>query len=130
MLTGFSSGRFQKSLILSVLTLYSCTKVDPLLQYEIIKGVRIFAKNECSADESEEGIMKMAEDLFFKKRILDTKFWRLSRMVISNLNTARILEPGLFQDYLHSPVYKIDTPFPYASHRLPYVFISQPQTGP
>jgi hypothetical protein len=23
---------------------------------------------------------------------------------------------GLFQDYLHSPAYEIDTPFPYASH--------------
>ena len=46
-------------------------EVNPLLQYEIIKGVRIFAKDEFSADEFEERIMKMAEDLSFKKKIFD-----------------------------------------------------------
>ena len=46
-------------------------EVNPLLQYEIIKGVRIFAKDEFSADEFEERIMKKAEDLSFKKKIFD-----------------------------------------------------------
>jgi predicted nucleotidyltransferase len=46
-------------------------EVNPLLQYEIIKGIRIYAKDEFSADEFEEKIMKMAEDLSFKKKTLD-----------------------------------------------------------
>jgi predicted nucleotidyltransferase len=46
-------------------------EVNPLLQYEIIKGLRIFAKDEFSADEFEERIMKMAEDLSFKKKSFD-----------------------------------------------------------
>jgi len=45
-------------------------EVDTLFQYEIIKGVRIFEKDEFSADEFEEIVMKKAEDLAFKKRIL------------------------------------------------------------
>ncbi|MGB7297088.1 MAG: nucleotidyltransferase domain-containing protein [Candidatus Aminicenantales bacterium] len=46
-------------------------EVDTLFQYEIIKGMRIFEKDASSADEFEERIMKMAEDLAFKKRILN-----------------------------------------------------------
>jgi predicted nucleotidyltransferase len=46
-------------------------ELDALFQYEIIKGVRIYEKDEFSADEFEEGIMKRAEDLYFKKRIFD-----------------------------------------------------------
>ena len=46
-------------------------EVDPLFQYEIIKRIRIFEKDESFADEFEEGIMKTAEDLAFKKRILN-----------------------------------------------------------
>jgi len=45
-------------------------ELDALFQYEIIKGERIYEKDEFSADEFEEGIMKRAEDLYFKKRIL------------------------------------------------------------
>ncbi|HLA00561.1 MAG TPA: nucleotidyltransferase domain-containing protein, partial [Thermodesulfovibrionales bacterium] len=46
-------------------------EVDTILQYEILKGIRIFEKDEFSADEFEERIMKKAEDLLFKKRIFD-----------------------------------------------------------
>jgi len=46
-------------------------EVNPLLQYEIIKGRRIYERDEFSADEFEERIMKMAEDLSFKKKIFD-----------------------------------------------------------
>ena len=46
-------------------------EVEILLQYEIIKGVRIFEKDESLADEVEEMIMKRAEDLVYKKRILN-----------------------------------------------------------
>ncbi|HDO22076.1 MAG TPA: nucleotidyltransferase domain-containing protein [Nitrospirae bacterium] len=44
---------------------------DAIFQYEIIKGVRIFEKDTDSADEFEEIIMKRAEDLIFKKRLLN-----------------------------------------------------------
>jgi len=46
-------------------------EVDTILQYEIIKGIRIYKKDEFDADEFEERIMKKAEDLLFKKRIFD-----------------------------------------------------------
>ena len=46
-------------------------EVDTLFQYETIKGIRVFAKDESLADELEEMIMKRAEDLAFKKRIMD-----------------------------------------------------------
>jgi len=46
-------------------------EVDTLFQYEIIKRIRIFEEDASSADELEERIMKMAEDLAFKKRILN-----------------------------------------------------------
>lgn len=46
-------------------------EVNPLFQYEIIKGVRIYEKDEPLADEFEEGVMKRAEDLSFKKRTFD-----------------------------------------------------------
>ncbi len=46
-------------------------EVDTLFQYEIIKGIRIFEKAESLADEVEEMIMKRAEDLAFKKRIMN-----------------------------------------------------------
>lgn len=48
-------------------------EVNTLLQHEIIKGVRIYTKDEFYADEFEESIMKRAEDLLFKKRILDNE---------------------------------------------------------
>lgn len=46
-------------------------EVDILFQYEIIKGMRIFEEDESFADELEEMIMKRAEDLAFKKRIMN-----------------------------------------------------------
>ncbi len=46
-------------------------ELNALFQYEIIKGIRIYEKDEFYADEFEEGIMKRAEDLYFKKRIFD-----------------------------------------------------------
>jgi len=46
-------------------------EVHSLFRYEIIKGIRIYEKDDSFADEFEEGIMKRAEDLLFKKRILE-----------------------------------------------------------
>lgn len=46
-------------------------EVDMLFQYEIIKGVRIFEEDVCSTDEREEMIMKRAEDLAYKKKIMN-----------------------------------------------------------
>jgi len=42
-----------------------------LFQYEIIKGKRIFETDASLADDLEEMIMKRAEDLAFKKRVMD-----------------------------------------------------------
>lgn len=46
-------------------------EVDILLQYEIIKGVRIYEADESLADQFEEGVMRLAGDLMVKKRIMD-----------------------------------------------------------
>jgi predicted nucleotidyltransferase len=48
-------------------------EANTLFQYEIIKGVRVYEKDEPYADDFEERIMKRAEDLSFKKRILDNE---------------------------------------------------------
>lgn len=48
-------------------------EVDMLFQYEIIKGIRIFEEDASLADELEEMIMKRAEDLAFKKRIMNSE---------------------------------------------------------
>ncbi|MBM4137478.1 MAG: nucleotidyltransferase domain-containing protein [Nitrospira sp.] len=45
-------------------------EVNTLFQYEIIKGVRIYEKDELYADNFEETIMKKSEELFYKKRVL------------------------------------------------------------
>ncbi len=46
-------------------------EVNSLFQYEIIKGIRIYEQDINKTDELEEGIMKKAEDLFFRKQIFD-----------------------------------------------------------
>ena len=46
-------------------------EVNILLQYEIIKGVRIYELDESLADQFEERIMRLAGDLAVKKRIMD-----------------------------------------------------------
>jgi predicted nucleotidyltransferase len=46
-------------------------EVDILLQYEIIKGVRIYEGDESLADQFEERIMKLAGDLLVKKQIMN-----------------------------------------------------------
>jgi len=46
-------------------------ELGTFFQYEIIRGVRIYEKDEPLADEFEEEIIKRAEDLMFKKKILD-----------------------------------------------------------
>jgi len=48
-------------------------EANPLFQYEIIKGVRIYERDESFADEFEERIIKKVEDLSFKKRILNNE---------------------------------------------------------
>ena len=45
--------------------------VDILLQYEIIKGVRIYEADASLAELCEERIMKLAGDLIVKKRMMD-----------------------------------------------------------
>jgi hypothetical protein len=46
-------------------------EVNSLFQYEIIRGVRIYERDGLIADEFEERVMKIAEDLTFKKRTFD-----------------------------------------------------------
>jgi predicted nucleotidyltransferase len=46
-------------------------ELDILLQYEILKGIRIYEADELIADDFEEKIMKLAGDLFINKRIMD-----------------------------------------------------------
>lgn len=46
-------------------------EVDILLQYEIIKGVKIYGADEFLTDQFEENIMKQAGDLIYKKHIMD-----------------------------------------------------------
>jgi predicted nucleotidyltransferase len=46
-------------------------EVDIFLQYEIIRGVRIYEADESFADLFEERIMKLAGDLIVKKRMMD-----------------------------------------------------------
>ena len=46
-------------------------EVSSLFQYEIIKGIRIYAQDINQADEFEEIIMKRADDLFFRKQVFD-----------------------------------------------------------
>lgn len=46
-------------------------EVDILFRYEIIKGVRIYEKSEYLADRFEEEVMRMAEDIYFKKHEFD-----------------------------------------------------------
>lgn len=46
-------------------------ELDTLFQYEVIRGVRVYEKDERLTDAFEEGVMKWTEDLIFKKRILD-----------------------------------------------------------
>lgn len=48
-------------------------EVNTLFQYEIIKGLRIYAKDESYADDLEEKIMKIGSDLFIKKKIFDAE---------------------------------------------------------
>jgi predicted nucleotidyltransferase len=45
-------------------------ELDPLFQYEIIKGVRAYEKDERLTEEFEEGVMKWAADLIVKKKML------------------------------------------------------------
>lgn len=46
-------------------------EMNPLFQYEIIKGVRIYEEDEIEVEEFEELVMKKAADLAFKKRMID-----------------------------------------------------------
>ena len=46
-------------------------ELGALFRYEIIKGLRVYEKDDHRADEFEEEVMKRAEDLMFKKKILD-----------------------------------------------------------
>jgi len=46
-------------------------EMNPLFQYEIIKGIRIYEEDESVAEDFEEMVMKKAADLAFKKRMMD-----------------------------------------------------------
>jgi len=46
-------------------------ELGTLFQCEIIKGLRVYEKDDRLTDEFEEEVMKRAEDLMFKKKILD-----------------------------------------------------------
>ena len=46
-------------------------EMNSLFQYEIIKGEKIYERSVTFADDFEEGVMKRAGDLIYKKRIFD-----------------------------------------------------------
>jgi len=46
-------------------------ELGTLFQCEIIKGLRVYERDDRLTDEFEEEVMKRAEDLMFKKKILD-----------------------------------------------------------
>lgn len=46
-------------------------ELNPLIQFEIIKGLLIYEKDEDMTYEFEERVMKQAGDLYFKKGSLD-----------------------------------------------------------
>jgi len=46
-------------------------EVDTLMQYEIVRGERVYEFDILHADEFEENVMKRAEDLTFKKKIFN-----------------------------------------------------------
>jgi predicted nucleotidyltransferase len=46
-------------------------ELGTLLQYEIIKGLRVYEENDRLTDEFEEGVLKRAGDLVFKEKILE-----------------------------------------------------------
>jgi predicted nucleotidyltransferase len=48
-------------------------EANPIFQYEIIKGVRVYESDESYADDFEENIMKRVEDLSYKKKILNNE---------------------------------------------------------
>jgi predicted nucleotidyltransferase len=50
-------------------------EVDSLFKYEIIKGCRIYEKDEKFADEYEEAVMKYASDLSFKRKMFEQDFF-------------------------------------------------------
>jgi predicted nucleotidyltransferase len=66
-------------------------EVNSLFKYEIIKGLRIYERDESYADNYEEHIMKVAEDLSFKKRTF-------------NNETMEAMENGYFEfEYRPNP---------------------------
>jgi len=46
-------------------------EMNALFQYEIIRSLRIYERDESFTDEFEEMTMKRTEDMFFKKKIFD-----------------------------------------------------------
>jgi len=46
-------------------------EMNPLFQYEIIKGIRVYEEDERMVENFEEMVMKKAADLAFKKRMMD-----------------------------------------------------------
>lgn len=46
-------------------------EMNPIFQYEVIKGIRIYEEDERMTEDFEEIVMKEAADLAFKKRIMD-----------------------------------------------------------
>lgn len=62
---------FSNIFVLFNIDLVFMHEVNSLFQYEIIKGIRIYEKDETLVDEYEERIMKRAGDLQYTKRILD-----------------------------------------------------------
>jgi predicted nucleotidyltransferase len=45
-------------------------ELETLFQWEIIRGLRVYEKNDRLTEEFEEEVLKRAEDIMFKKRIL------------------------------------------------------------
>jgi len=46
-------------------------EMNPIFQYEVIKGIRIYEEDERMTEDFEEMVMKKAADLIYKKIIMD-----------------------------------------------------------
>jgi len=50
-------------------------EINSIFKFEIINGHRIYALDEKFADDYEENVMKLASDLFFKRKMFEKDFY-------------------------------------------------------
>jgi hypothetical protein len=71
----FAAGKKYRAGCRSDLDIVFLNEVHSLLRYEIIKGKRIYARDEVFADDYEEKTIAIAADLAFKRRMFEKDFY-------------------------------------------------------